>query len=146
MGKETQNIVFALNKISTEQFAIIDEEFISSDSIQLKSNIRYGANEELKMISCFVEVVFESEGKPFLKVEGGCHFNIADKSWFEMVDKDAKTIDLPKGFVRHLAVLTVGTVRGILHTKTEGTDFNKFVLPTINVAEMISEDAVLKLN
>jgi hypothetical protein len=59
---------------------------------------------------------------------------------------NTKTIILPKGFVRHLAVLTVGTVRGILHTKTEGTDSNKFVLPTINVADMISDDAVLKFN
>lgn len=146
MDKEMKNIGFSLSKISTEQFAIIDDEFKGSDNIQLKSNIRYGANEEFMMISCFVAFVFESVDKPFLMVEGGCHFNIEKDSWADMLDVNTKTISLPKGFVRHLAVLTVGTVRGILHSKTEGTDFNKFVLPTINVAEMISDDAVLKLN
>lgn len=146
MEKETQNISFALNRISTEQFAIIGEQDFSSKNIQLITNIRYGANEYLKMISCFVEVVFESHNKPFLKVEGACHFNIEDNSWKKMVNKEDNTICLPNGFVRHLAILTAGTTRGILHTKTEGTDYNKFVLPTINIAEMITEDAILKLN
>jgi len=36
--------------------------------------------------------------------------------------------------------LTVGTVRGILHTKTEGTNFNGFVIPTINVTELVTSD------
>jgi len=146
MGKETKQIAFALNKISTEQFAIIDEEFASSDNIQLITNIRFGADDNEEMISCFVEIVFESEGKPFLKVEGGCHFHIEEESWNEMVDKENRLINLPKGFVFHLAFLTVGTVRGILHSKTEGTDFNKYVLPTIDVTEIIKDDAVLKFN
>jgi len=143
MEKDTQQIGFALSKISTEQFAIIDEEFNASENIQLKTNIKYGADDVSKMISCFVEIVFESENSPFLKIEGGCHFTIADKSWKELVDGDS--INLPKGFVRHLAVLTVGTVRGILHTKTEGTDFNKYVVPTVDISEIIKDDAVLKL-
>lgn len=143
MEKETQQIGFALSKISTEQFAIIDEEFSTSENIQLKTNIRYAADSVLKMISCFVEIVFESEQSPFLKIEGGCHFLIAKESWGELENGDS--VILPKGFVRHLAVLTVGTVRGILHAKTEGTDFNKYVVPTIDVNEIIKDDAVLKL-
>lgn len=144
MGKEAQNIKFGLSRISTEQFAIIDDNFSSSKGIHLKTNLRYGADGSSKMISCFVEIVFESENKPFLKVEGGCHFSIGDKSWDEL--KDENSVNLPKGFVRHLAVLTVGTVRGILHTKTEGTDFNKYVLPTVDITAIIKEDAVLKIN
>ena len=35
--------------------------------------------------------------------------------------------------------MTIGTTRGILHAKTEGTCFNKYVLPTINVTEIIKE-------
>jgi len=144
MGKEVQNIEFGLNRISTEQFAIIDDNFNTSDEIQLKTNIRYGADDNSKIISCFVEIVFESSNKPFMKIEGGCHFSISDKSWEEM--KIDNSVNLPKGFVRHLAVLTVGTVRGILHTKTEGTDYNRYVLPTIDITAIIKDNAVLKFN
>ena len=42
----------------------------------------------------------------------------------------------------HLIVLTIGTVRGILHAKTEGTKYNSYILPTINVAELIKTDIV----
>jgi hypothetical protein len=39
-------------------------------------------------------------------------------------------------------MLTVGTARGVLHAKTENTKYNRYVLPTINVASMIKNDAV----
>jgi len=40
----------------------------------------------------------------------------------------------------HLSVMTVGTARVVLHTKTEGTFFNRFLLPTINVPELVTDD------
>jgi hypothetical protein len=58
---------------------------------------------------------------------------------------DEKEIILPCGFAQHLLVLTIGTVRGILHAKTEGTAYNQYVLPTINVAEMLKEDVKFRI-
>jgi len=144
MKKGTQNIAFALSRISTEQFAIIDEEFESQEDIQLETNIKYGVDEQDRIVSCFVKITFASDNGPFLMVEGGCHFVIKDECWVEMASENE--IVLPKGFVTHIAVLTVGTVRGILHTKTEGTNFNKYILPTINLSEIIMDDAVLAFN
>lgn len=39
-----------------------------------------------------------------------------------------------------MAVLAVGTTRGILHTNTENTPFNQFLIPAINVAQLVKED------
>ncbi len=64
----------------------------------------------------------------------------------EMFKSDINTLIVPKGLLCHLAMLTVGTSRGILHAKTEGTCFNKYVLPTINVTEIIKEDASFDFN
>ncbi|WP_262906606.1 hypothetical protein [Tenacibaculum finnmarkense] len=37
-------------------------------------------------------------------------------------------------------MITVGTTRGVLHSKTDNTIFNEFILPTLNVSQMITED------
>jgi hypothetical protein len=37
-------------------------------------------------------------------------------------------------------MITVGTARGVLHAKTEGTTLNKFFIPTVNVVEMVTDD------
>ena len=65
-------------------------------------------------------------------------FKIEDKSWGGFIKK--KEIIFPKAFVAHMAMITVGTSRGILHSKTEGTPYNELILPTLNVADMIPED------
>jgi hypothetical protein len=41
----------------------------------------------------------------------------------------------------HLAMITTSTCRGVLFAKTEGTEFYKFIIPTLNVTGMINEDA-----
>lgn len=50
-----------------------------------------------------------------------------------------------QGLATHFAVLTVGSARGILHAKTEGTIYNQYLLPTIDIKEMIQEDIILHL-
>lgn len=141
MAKKISRVQFSLSKITTEQFAIIENAFIPGKDIRINNNIRFGVDDTKQMAACFASFAFEVEKKPFLKVEAGCHFKILEESWKTMCDSENNSLKMPKGFLTHLAVLTVGTVRGILHSKTEGTDFNKFHLPTINIAEMIKEDA-----
>ncbi|WP_153303660.1 hypothetical protein [Prosthecochloris sp. ZM] len=42
-------------------------------------------------------------------------------------------------------MLTAGSVRGMLQLKTVNTVFNKFLMPTINVSEMIEEEDVVQV-
>ena len=97
-------------------------------------------------IAVFSLFVFESDQKPFIIIESGCHFKIADSSWSEMYQSDTNSLKVPRGFLSHLAMLTIGTTRGVLHAKTEGTCFNKFVLPTVNVSDLIKEDVIFSFN
>ena len=55
-------------------------------------------------------------------------------------------VSFPKGFMAHLAVITVGTTRGVLHAKTENSKFNKYFLPTINVNELVKNDISFALD
>jgi hypothetical protein len=140
--KKAKPIGFQLNKITTEQFAIIEEVYNSSAKTNMGLSLNFGLDRENKFIAAFVKVQFEQKGKAFLIVEVGNHFKINESSWVDF-EKTKETIILPKGFAAHLVMLTIGTLRGVLHAKTENIEFNKFLLPTINVVELIKEDVEL---
>lgn len=137
---------FALQKITTEQFALIESGFVDNGNIKLKIDLRFAADDVQKVVSVFSSFTFESEQKPFIIIETGCHFNINDETWVQMYRTEEKKIHLPKELITHLAVLTIGTTRGILHAKTENTCFNKYLLPTINVTELVKEDAIFSFD
>ncbi|MDT8413099.1 MAG: hypothetical protein RQ875_11585 [Vicingaceae bacterium] len=137
-----KEVGFALRKINTEEFATIEQDIAEEKEVEIQLNISsgFGINEESKLIACFLNLQFELDEAPFMILKLNCEFEIEEVAWEKFVIKKANKIKFPKGFLQHLAVLTVGTARGILHTKTENTPYNKYYLPTINVVEMITGD------
>ncbi len=138
-------IEFSLADIHTEQFAIIESAYNEgeAENIQLQSSFKFGFNETDKTIHLSPRFSFDQDA-PFLILEIACVFKIADESWVKIFSEEGKSVTLPKGFAAHLAAISVGVARGVLHAKTEQTAFTKFMLPLFNVAENISEDVVLK--
>ena len=137
---------YALRHISTEQFAIIEEAYTEGKDINLITQLKFGTNSVHKIIALHANFKFEQEGKSFVVIEASGHFSIDENSWKCFYNEEANTLTVPQGFMSHLAVLVIGTTRGILHAKTENTPFNRFFLPTINVMETIKEDVVIELN
>jgi hypothetical protein len=58
--------------------------------------------------------------------------------------EEAHKIVLPQNFGIHLGMLVVGTLRGVLYTKTENTIFNQFILPTIDVTALVPNDVTFE--
>ncbi|QZE15011.1 hypothetical protein K4L44_04060 [Halosquirtibacter laminarini] len=139
MDNLNQTISFALAKITTEQFAIIEND-LSLDSLNLESNFRFAADKEKKMVGVFAKFSFSSDQNPFMIIECGCHFRIQPDAWEKLLSKEENSITFPKSIIQHLTVITVGTTRGVLHAKTENTKYNHLFLPTINLQEMITDD------
>lgn len=137
-------IKFLLSLISTEQFAILEDNYADGIPVQLSFELGFGYNEENRMIVPFLKSNFIQQEKRFIILEVACHFQIAPESWNDCFDDKKKNLKIPKGFAQHLAILTVGTARGILHAKTEGTKFNRFFLPTVNVQMLVKDDVSLK--
>jgi hypothetical protein len=138
-------ISFGLRKITTEQFAIIESAFDKDNqNIQIGNGLRFGFNLEKRVITVLLSVQFNQDKGPFLLLEIGCLFEIIPEHWKTLYDEDTKEIKIPIALVRHLVVLAMGTLRGVLHAKTENTPFNMFLLPTINVTEMVKEDVTIK--
>ena len=141
-----ETIGFLLNKIVTEQFAVIESAFKDGDDVQFGINSKYGIFDDEKVLSVFIAPAFYQNKQPFLVLEVICHFEIEESAWNEFLNKDKSKLTFPLNFVRHVTMLAVGTARGILHAKTENTPFNEFILPTINLNETIKSSVVFNLS
>lgn len=141
----SDKIGFSLKKITTEQFAIIESAFKEGEDVQFSVNAKYGINEKDKMVAVFVSPAFYQDKKAFLVLEIACHFKIVDDAWESFKNKDKTKLTIPVGFIRHLIMLTIGTARGVLHSRTENTPFNDFLMPTINVTEIVKSGVAFDL-
>jgi hypothetical protein len=145
MKDQKPKVEFFLRKIITEQFAILEEAHEQGKEAKVNIQIQFALNVDHKFLGTKVAFKFEHSRMPFLVVEASCHFQVTDAAWENFKQENAEVYKVPAGFLCHLAMLTVGTVRGILHAKTENTPFNQYVVPTINVAALIKEDIVFDL-
>ena len=143
MAENNININFSLLKIKTEQFAIFEENYIENETVNLNTNLTFGLNSEDKVFLVTPKYTFEIKKKPFMTIQMSCFFKIEDSAWNGFILNNK--IIFPKNFVAHMAMISVGTSRGVLHTRTEDTIFNKYILPTINVSKMIPEDVVFDI-
>lgn len=140
MDNHAKEVSFALAKITTEQFATLEGNYSKSGEIKLNLNFRFGADKAGLIVAVFSNFTFVCNQQPFLVVEAGCHFAMKPESWAELMDEAQNKLVVPMSVVQHLAMLTVGTTRGILHAKTENTPYNRFFLPAINVADILVND------
>ena len=136
---------FVLRGIQTEQFATIDGIFKGNETVNIQTNLDFGINEEHRLIGCIVKFQFEVQNQPFIVIGVKCNFEIEPTSWDGFINKELKTIEFPKEILCHLAVITIGTARGVLHAKTENTPYNRLFLPTINVNHLLKENIIFNL-
>lgn len=141
MKKVSAQVDFTLQAIKTEQFAIFEEHYAPKKETGLGTELQFKLDEVNKQIGVFLGFEFIKSKKVFIKILVSCHFKINETSWNNFVKAKERKIIVPKGFLAHLAMITTGTSRGVLFAKTEGTPFSKFIIPTLNVVEMITADA-----
>ncbi|MES2726696.1 MAG: hypothetical protein V4643_06310 [Bacteroidota bacterium] len=134
-------IGFQLVGIRTEQFAIVEQEVDANNELAFTISFNVGKNDDDKVLSVLFSAKFLEEEKTIMILECSCHFKVIEESWSEFKEQGTDNLIVPQGFITHLAVITVGTARGILHAKTEGTKFNGHILPTINLTEIFTSDA-----
>jgi len=140
------NIGFSLRKLTTQQFAIIEDVFKDGENVEMKTNVNFGIDTTKKMIAVFFNVSFLQNKVPFLLLETASHFHVKEESWAAFENEEKTELIVSKGFISHLVMLSIGTTRGVLHSKTENTIYNKFLLPTINVNDLIKGDTKFKIS
>lgn len=147
MKNENIQVGFGLEGIKTEQFAIVEENYNpkKEKEIGLATELQFKLDQKNKKIAVFLGFEFGQPKKVFLKILVSCHFSIQEDSFKKFIQKKEAKIIVPKGFLAHIAMITTGTSRGILFDKTDGSPYAKFIVPMLNVKEMITNDASFDL-
>jgi hypothetical protein len=143
MSKENKHIKFALQNIRIEQFAILSKEIEDNKNIQLNNNIKFNISEEFQIIETRISISFKQEEKTILVLETATTFVIEINSWESL--KKSNSIIIPRSFLMHLAAVSFGTTRGILHTKTQDTVLENYLLPLTNFDEIIKSDLKIEI-
>lgn len=143
---EKKNIPFRILGIETSQFALMDEAYKDDCDLGMVVGVPISASEEEHAIEVAINVQFRCESVPFLILEVKMKFDIEPEAFQTLlVTKKKKTsVVIPVGLSRHLATLTAGTARGVLHERLQKTKLNGLVLPTIDLTTILESDMVLE--
>ena len=135
---------FAFTGLRTVSFAKIDAAHKKTGGINLVTGLSFGLDIDDHTVTCTTEFSFEKKtDQPFLilKVQG--LFEIDKNDFLNKMKQDDGSYLVTQGLATHFAVLTVGSARGILHAKTEGTTYNQYLLPTMDIKVMVQDDIIL---
>ena len=133
-------IPYRIHQIKTQQFVFFPERFVNQSQVLIKSDFSFGVNKELTNIKCNTKITYTQDENLLLLIEVTCLFDIDKDASKQLLEAGRIEVD----FLRYLATITTGTIRGIIHTKTEGTSLNLIVLPPINLMDAIKNDFVFK--
>lgn len=137
------SIRFSLVGVTTEQFAKIFEPEVE-ENIELNISITVNSNYLNGAIAVTPKVSFGESEKPFLILESTCHFKVEPSDWERISDSGNVDVIIPKYVIMNMVSIALGTCRGILHTKTENTEYNKYYLPLIDPETFNGEDLVIE--
>ena len=130
-----QPIPYKIHQIKTLQFAIFFFFFINGEKVQTSASFSFAYNPSTSSIRCTATIEFTQNEELLLTTEVQCFFSIAP----EGIEQLQQQQEVPVGFLQYMGTITTGTVRGIIHAKTEGTVLNSIVLPPLNLTETITE-------
>ena len=133
-------IPFRIRQIKTQQFAMFPDLLVNGKEVTVDSEFSFGVNAEVKNILCVTKLSYRQNDNLLLTTEVHCVFDIQEDGANQLKEQGRVVVD----FLRYLATIATGTVRGIIHTKTENTVLNSVVVPPINLVEAIKEDFVFK--
>jgi len=139
-----KHIGFFMRQIKVNQFAILADDAPSSE-IPIEFSIQFKTDSVGKWIAVSFKTQYLNGSAPLLLLELQCDFQVKPEDWDTILVTEGKLV-FPVDFLRHIALHTVGTARGVLFSKTEGSPFNRFILPMVDLEKMISEDLVVTLS
>lgn len=139
--EEEKKIEFQLIGIKTVEFATFENDFVADGEFMVNTNLNYSFHVEDKVVIVNAKFIYLCNGKPVIVIAVNFYFNL--RQWDEYYNETEKTLTVLKNLAQHIAVITIGTTRGILHTKTEGTLLNSLLLPSINVLELVPNDIII---
>ena len=144
MNKKELPIPFKIVKVEENQFSVFEETLVLEEPIQQQIGFGFGIDAESRIVVVSMEFVLHKQNQPLIKLEIACYFEIEPQKFQEKLVQ-ADGVVLPCSLTKHLAMITMGTARGVLFANTKNTEFNKFIIGLVDIDKMFTEDIHIKL-
>ena len=131
-----QSIPYRISHIETVQFAVFPDVFVNGQEVLISTNCSFNVRTDLHQVRNIISVSFTQNDNLLLVTQLACYYDIAPEG-FKAIRKEGI---IPVDFLRYMGSVSVGTIRGVIHAKTEGTVLNPVVMPPVNLEEMIQTD------
>ena len=125
-------------KIVVKQFATFEENYDSSEAVQVNNSVTFGFSFESSTLLCSEEITYIQKDKIVLKICVDSHFLIDEESIGNLVSEN--TFVCPRPVLCQFASLNYGSMRGIIFEKTQGSVLNDVILPPYVFDNMITSD------
>jgi hypothetical protein len=135
-------IPYRIIQIVTRKFEQHPDLLVGGSNAQVVSEYNFAVSVAEHRIRCISKFVFLQGENTLLELELVCIFDV-EHGAFNDLKKEGELI-VPVEFLRYMATICVGTARGDIHARTEGTTLSNIILPPINLVEAIKEPFVLK--
>ncbi|HAK78100.1 MAG TPA: hypothetical protein DCR35_08680 [Runella sp.] len=143
MENQEKIVSFNIVRIQTEQFAIIPESYQENAPFEINHELAFGIDKTHQLVLVRKTARYlHPHRPPFMLITVVCYFRIEDNSWNDLKVENTDQIQLPRNFAIHLVMTTVGTLRGVLHTKTEQTPFNQLIIPPVNTLDLVPDNVI----
>lgn len=129
---------YQIFSVETEQFATFPLPETDSKRVQVTIGLDLKLNDEKRHIICTFDVSIRLLDEIIIKLRVKCSYSIQPEIWNIWIDAKSGEPDVPLDFVEHIGDLTMATARGILHTKTENTKYNTFMVPVMDFKDAIT--------
>lgn len=130
-----------MSRITVDQFAILADSIPEHVSMNMSYRFKYAENG--RKVAVKVIFTFLNESVKLMTLQLTCEYEIQEEDYKAFIAD--KVVTIPKDLLEYFVVHTIGTARGVMHCKTEGTPFNGIIIPPINVSGSIKNDLVIQL-
>lgn len=137
-----KGIRFQIVGISTKEFATLPKYKPEDENAGIELGMSFGIGSRdahILVVSPKIEIKSDAAGPPFIVLELQCAFRLHPEDWEQLIVEEGTHIVFPLHFVLHVSTLAVGSLRGVLHAKTEQSDMN-FLLPTVDLTETVTDE------
>jgi len=140
---EVKPIRFAFARISTDEFAILGDDYDPMQQVLMNTTMAFGFNPKEKSFGVQFKCIALIQDRPKVVLAVTCHYRIAPEDWKSVYVEKINTLTIPRMTALHLASLTISTARGVLHVKTERHPINAVIIPPIDVNDFVKSDLLL---
>jgi hypothetical protein len=140
---ESIELNYQLVEIKTNKFSLFEINFSDTVEINFSNQMGFNLVANKRILTPIFDIEISQKKKVFCKLSTEVSFNISEESWTKLQMGQEKFINFPKQILLIFGSLTVGTARGVLHSKLVNTEYERVILPPINLEEMMKEVEVM---